>query len=169
VEPHARNSRAREANQKARSTQGFSSDQERSRNDNTVIFTWFGCSDEIRASAQHLARKPILKNTPKTTKEPANGPIGAKQGRSIERVLLPIIGSFVFSVRWRVTASHRNQRKLKVGCKLKIRNCHDQFVLVHSLLTCRTERNGARTPTDRDTITDCTCGFNEPIQNQATG
>lgn len=61
AEPHARNSRAREANQKARSNQGFSSDQKRSRNDNTVIFTWFGCSDEIRASAQHLARKPILK------------------------------------------------------------------------------------------------------------
>lgn len=103
-----------------KSARGSQAIHGRSTNDNTVIFTPFKCSDQNRASPQHLARKPFKTHTPKTTTEPSNGPITAKKRRSIERVLPPIIGSFVLSVRWRVTALHTNQRRLKVWCKFKI-------------------------------------------------
>ena len=57
-----------------------------------------------------------------------------------------------FCIKRRVTCHGVTQKPTQAPCLMLIqnRNCHDQFVLVHSLLTRRTERNGARTPTDRE-------------------
>lgn len=93
-----------------KSSTGFQATHKRSTDENTVFFPRFMWLNQNRVSPQHLARKPILKHTPKTTKEPSSEPIRKQQRRGIERVMPPIIGSFVFSVRWRVTELHRNQR-----------------------------------------------------------
>ena len=95
----------------------------------------------VRAGVLHTARDTYLKYTAKPVNELPIDQSGTSVGsgrRSLVRVLLSIIGSFVLA--WGDVSRRHTETNANSSRTYQNRNCHDQFVLAQSLLTCRTQQ-----------------------------